>query len=298
MNLAQFFDPDLIDIDIKADSKAGAVEALTDIFCRKYPGKDKKAILQAVAEREELGSTSFGRGFAFPHARTDVVNDLHIAFGIVKSGVPDDSPDGVPIKAICLLLTPRNISKLYLQTLSGLANMARRSGMLETVVGVKSPGQLIEVVEKTGIEVKKALTVADIMSGDVISVKPDDSLRTVTNIMFRYNFDGVPVVDDKCKLLGDVSGKELLKSALPGYEKLVANRVELEPFEELLRHEDTLRVKDVMRKDVVTISEDALAVEAAAIMLSRNIDRIMVVRDGKLVGVLSASDIISKIIRS
>jgi CBS domain-containing protein len=170
--------------------------------------------------------------------------------------------------------------------------------MLETVVRVKSSRQLIEIVEKTGIDVKKALTVADIMSGDVISVKPDDPLRSVTNIMFRYNFDGVPVVDDECKLLGDVSGKELLKSALPGYEKLVANRVELEPFEELLRHEDTLRVKNVMRKDVVTISEDAQAVEAAAIMLSRNIDRIMVVRNGKLVGVLSASDIISKIIRS
>jgi len=298
MNLAQFLDPDLIDIDIKATSKAEAVESLADLFCRKFPEKNKGAILHAVAEREELGSTSFGRGFAFPHARTDVVNDLYIAFGIVRDGVSDKSPDGVPIKAICLLLTPRNISKLYLQTLSGLANLARRPGMLEIVVSVKSPRELIEIVDQIGIKVRKTLTVADIMSSDAIAVKPDDSLRTVTNIMFKYNFDGVPVIDGEGMLLGDVSGKELLKSALPDYEKLVANKAALEPFEELLRHEDSLQVKDVMRKDVTTISEDAQAVEAAAMMLTRNIERLMVVRNGRLIGVVSVSDIISKIIRS
>lgn len=297
MNLAQFFDPDLIDVDLRAQYKFEAVSKLADLYGKKYPDKDKQAILRAVAEREDLGSTSFGRGFAFPHARTDVVSDLFIAFGVVKNGVLDKSPDNIPIKAICLLLTPRNISKLYLQTLSGLANFARRPGAIDQVTGVKNAAELIKLILETGIEVKAALTVADIMSHGVISVGPDDSLRKVANIMFKHNFDGVPVVDSDGKLLGDVSGRELLKSALPDYEKLIANRPELEPFEELLRHEDHISVKEIMRRDVATISETSLAVEAAAVMLSRNVERIMVVRDGRLVGIISASDIISKIIR-
>jgi mannitol/fructose-specific phosphotransferase system IIA component (Ntr-type)/CBS domain-containing protein len=297
MKLAALLDQELINIDIKAESKFDVVRELADLFCKKYPDSDKQAILDAVLEREELGSTSFGRGFAFPHARTDVVTDLHIAIGIAKDGVKENGPDDIPIRVICLLLTPRNISKLYLQTLSGLANLARREGMLDCLSAVKSPRELIAIIDEADIDIKTALTVADIMSDKVVAVRPDDSLKTVVNIMFKYNFDGVPVTDESGRLLGEVSGKELIKSALPGYEKLIANRPELEPFEELLRHKDNISVKNVMRKDIPTVSETALAVEAAAIMLSRNAERIMVVRDGRLIGIVAASDIISKIIR-
>jgi mannitol/fructose-specific phosphotransferase system IIA component (Ntr-type) len=297
MNLAEFFDPDFINIDIKAETKFHAVKELANLFCKKYPEKDRQAILNAVLEREELGSTSFGRGFAFPHARTDVVTDLHVALGIVKDGIRNEDPDGVPIKVICLLLTPRNISKLYLQTLSGLANLARRPGILDRLAAVQSPKELIAVINEADIDIKRALTVADIMSDKVIAVRPEDSLKTVVNIMFKHNFDGVPVTDDSGRLLGEVSGRELIKSALPEYEKLIANRPELEPFEELLRHKDNMSVRDVMRKDIPTVSDTALVVEVAAMMLSRNAERIMVVRDNKLIGIVAASDIISKIIR-
>jgi CBS domain-containing protein/mannitol/fructose-specific phosphotransferase system IIA component (Ntr-type) len=297
MNLANFFDPDLIDIDLKVEFKFEGVKRLAELFCRKFPDKDQQIILRAVLEREDLGSTSFGRGFAFPHARTNVVNDLHIAFGLVRKGVLDKSPDGVPIKAICLMLTPRNVSKLYLQTLSGLANLARRPGMLDQLTSAHSSREFIEIIKASGIQVERTLTVADIMVPEVVTVSPDDSLKTVANLMFKYSFDGIPVIDPEGRLLGDVSGKELLKSALPNYEKLIVNRPELEPFENLLRQEDNLRVKDVMRREVVTIAETSMVVEAAAMMLSKNIDRIMVTRGDRLVGIISASDIISKIIR-
>lgn len=300
MNLAEFFDPDLIDIDLKAGTKLEAVECLTELFCRKYPGKDKYAILQAVMEREELGTTSLGRGFAFPHARTVAVNDLHIAFGIIRNGVADRGPDGVPLKAICLLLTPRNISKLYLQTLSGLANFARRPGVLDAITRVHSPAEFIEVVAGTGIEVKSALTVGDIMSEHVIAVAPDDSLKKVANIFFKFKFDGIPVVDSSGNLVGEVSERDLLRSAVPDFEALIPGAQtarDLEPFEDLLRHEDMIRVKDVMNREVATISDTAQVIEAAARMLARNTERLMVVRDNRLVGIISRSDIISKIIR-
>src|SRR4030067_390265 len=178
MNLADFLDPDLIDVDIKAETKFDAVKELADLFCRKFADSDKQAILDAVLEREDLGSTSFGRGFAFPHARTDVVTDLHIAIGIIKEGVKDKGPDDTPIRVICLLLTPRNISKLYLQTLSGLANLARRQGMLECLSAAKSPRELIAIIDEAAIDIKTALTVADIMSDKVVAGRPDASIKT------------------------------------------------------------------------------------------------------------------------
>jgi CBS domain-containing protein len=297
LHLADFFDPQLIQIDLKVKSKLEAVEHLADLFCAKYPDKDREAILQAVGEREELGSTSFGRGFAFPHARTATVSDLYIALAIVKNGVIDKAPDTIPIKVICLLLTPRNISKLYLQVLSGLANLARRPGILDKILTIRSPEDWIELVRDSNIEVKTGITVADLMTRDLVTVSPQDSLKFVANLMFKHNFDGVPVVDSSGRLLGDVSGQELIKWALPDYERMLSEKPDIEPFEELLRQVDNMKVSDVINTNVITISESATLIEASTLIVNSKVDRVMVVREGRLIGVISASDIVSKIIR-
>jgi len=46
MKLSKIFDPDLITIDLKVDSKDGAVEQLADLFCKKYSDKSKEEILK------------------------------------------------------------------------------------------------------------------------------------------------------------------------------------------------------------------------------------------------------------
>lgn len=300
MNLARFFDPDLIDIDLKAKTKIEAIEKLAELFCNKYPDKNKDEIIKSVIEREDYGSTSFGRGFAFPHARTDAVSDLYILFGVCREGIESDAADHVPLKVVCLLLTPRNISGLYLQTLSALASLARRPDILNIILKVDSAENLIKLIERANIRIKKALTVADIMSEKTPVVSTEDSLKKVANIMFKHRIDGVAVLDSDKKLVGEVSEKELLKFALPDYESFianVANAPELEPFEDILKQSDRVLVKDVMNKNIETVSRETLVVEAAALMLFKDIDRVMVVDKDRFVGMVSRTDIVSKIIR-
>ncbi|UCE67977.1 MAG: PTS sugar transporter subunit IIA [Candidatus Zixiibacteriota bacterium] len=300
MNLARFFDPNLIEINLKAKTKIEAIEKLTDLFCKKYPEKNKDEIIQSVIEREDYGSTSFGRGFAFPHARTDAVNDLFIVFGICREGIKTDAADQIPLKVVCLLLTPRNISRLYLQTLSALAGLARRPDILNIILKVDSPENLIKLVERTNIRIKKALVVSDIMSEKTPTVSMEDSLKKVANIMFKHRLYGVPVLDSNKRLVGEVSEKELLKFALPDYESFIANIAnvpELESFEDTLKQSDKILVKDVMNKNVETVFKDTQVVEAAALMLFKDIDRVMVVENNKFIGMISRTDIVSKIIR-
>jgi mannitol/fructose-specific phosphotransferase system IIA component (Ntr-type)/CBS domain-containing protein len=300
MNLARFFDPDLVEINLKADSKIEAIGKLTDIFCRKYPTKNKDEIMQSIMDREEHGSTSFGRGFAFPHARTDAVDDLFIVFGICREGIKSDAVDGVPLNVICLLLTPRNISRLYLQTLSALASLARRPDILNIIMKIDSSQNLIDLIERANIRIKKALTVADIMPEKTPTVTVKDSLKKVANIMFKHRLGGVPVVDADKKLVGEVSEKELLKFAMPDYESFIANLAnapDLEPFEDILKQSDKVSVNDVMNKNVETVSGDMQVVEAAALMLFRDVDRVMVVDNNQFIGMISRTDIVSKIIR-
>ncbi len=246
MNLARFFDPELIDITLVDDTKMAAVQRLADLFCKKYPDKDKNEIIKTVIERESCGSTSFGRGFAFPHARTDTVSDLYIVFGINKYGFSDKSPDDVPIKAIFLILTPRNISKLYLQTLSGLANFARQPGMLDVIVKAESVEELMNIIENTNITVSRFLNVSDLMSDTVPRVSPDDGLKHLANIMFKYNISGVPVTDSDGKIVGEITDKDILKSFIPDYKSILknsANLSQLEPLHEMLLRDNKTKVK-------------------------------------------------------
>ena len=300
MNLAKFLDKNLIDIDLRAETRVGAVEMLADLFCKKFPEKSKEEILKAVIEREKMGSTSLGRGFAFPHARIDNIDGMYIVIGVVKNGIDVAAPDNIPLRAIFLLVTPRNVSKQYLQTLSGLANFARRPGMLGKIVAIKSPRELIRLVEKETISVQRIMIVSDIMSKRPPAVSPDDSLKTVADKLSKHKINGLPVLESDGIIVGEISEKELLKFAIPDYESLIADLIdlpELESFDDFLKRENKVRVRDVMNKEIVTVPGTAQVTEVAALMLQKNIDRVMVVKDGKLAGIVSRSNIISRIIR-
>jgi CBS domain-containing protein len=300
MNLSRIFDAELIRIKMDVKSKDEAIDQLVDLFCTKNPDKSKEMILQAVREREKLGNTSLGRGVAFPHARTDDVTGLHAAIGIIPQGIVADTPDKKPLHAIFLLLTPSNISKNYLQTLSGLASFARRPETLPRLLQAQSADEIIEIIEKSKIEVKKIITVGDVMTRDPVTITPDKTLKDVANIFFEKKVRCVPVVDHDGKLVGEITSTELLKFALPNYKSFIANIAnipQIESFEELLHKEHAAKISNFMKKDPVEIDRDAPIIEAAALMLFKKAEMVAVMDSGKLVGVITKTDIVSKIVR-
>ena len=146
MKLSKIFSPELIKVDMRVRSKEEAIDQLADLFCRKYPDKSKEEIIRAVNEREKMGNTSVGRGVAFPHARTDIVTGLYVAIGVIPDGISGDTPDGKPLHIIALLLTPRSISRTYLQTLSGLAEFARHPDTLPALLKIPAGHAMIDKV--------------------------------------------------------------------------------------------------------------------------------------------------------
>jgi mannitol/fructose-specific phosphotransferase system IIA component (Ntr-type)/CBS domain-containing protein len=300
MKLSKVFDPDLIKTVMKATSKEDAVDQLAELFCKKYPDKSKEEIIRAVSEREKLSNTSIGRGVAFPHARTDIVTGLYVALGIAPDGIYTSTPDNKPLHIVVLLLTPRNISRRYLQTLSGLAKLVRKADTMSSLLKIDSPVEVIDIIDKTDIQVEKVLTVGDIMTAEPVTVTLDKTLKDVVNIFFKYKISGLPVVDSSGKLAGEISETELLKFALPNYKSFIANIAnitEVESFEDLLHREYSLTVSKLVKKAPVVVDVDAPVVEAAALMLFKRAERVMVLSNDKLVGVVTKSDIISKIIR-
>ena len=300
MRLANLLDEDLIACDMNVTTKQDAIKKLLELVEKKYPDHDYDDILKSIIDREEIEDTSYGRGIAFPHARTDAVDEMYVAVGICRKGLEDKTPDNKPLQLICLMLTPSNIAKLYLQTLSAFAAFGRQPGNLDRVVKAKSPGAVIDAIWESNVAVEKELTAKDLMRREVVVVSPDDSLKKVANLMFRHRLSALAVVDDQGNLLGQITDKELIQAALPDFKTLISNlnySMDVESFEELLKKEDKIKVRQLFKTDHEVVRRDAKIVEIAAMMLFKDLRRVFVTEEDKLVGVLLRKDIVHMIIR-
>ena len=141
-------------------------------------------------------------------------------------------------------------------------------------------------------------TAADLMARDVAKVHPEATLLEAVKLMANRRISGLPVVDDQGKVVGMLTEGDLVRWH-EGYTErqarwldMLADGFELAPnFVEGIR-EQHRKVKRVMTPGVTTVTEDVPAREIARLMFAKNIKRVPVVRDGKLVGILARSDLV------
>lgn len=300
MKLASLLDPELIDVDIKATSLPDVVDSLLGRIAAKRVPFDSKSVQNAVLERETLASTAIGNGFAVPHARTDEVDELVIGVGISRQGIDLESPDHQPTSIFVLILMPMSAPTHYLQTLSAVARFAQMPDMLRSLMEAEDGNDVVELFFDANIEVAGKLQVMDIASENIVTIAPEDTLRDAANMFFKHRISGLPVVGEGGVLHGEITDTDLLKFAMPNYQSLLANLAELpeaEPLEELLAEEDKIAVKKVMTSPMASVNPDSTITEVVALMLFKRARRVAVVDEGRLVGIISARDIIDKIVR-
>ncbi|MTI71499.1 MAG: CBS domain-containing protein [Firmicutes bacterium] len=143
----------------------------------------------------------------------------------------------------------------------------------------------------------------DIMTRNVITVRADDTIENVTNLLLEHDISGVPVVDDEKKVIGIVSETDLIYKDknidIPAYFPFLGGYILLESmkkFEKQLKKMAGYKVKDIMSEKVITINESKEIREVVNTMLNNNINRIPVVNDDeKVVGIIARSDVLRNI---
>jgi CBS domain-containing membrane protein len=137
----------------------------------------------------------------------------------------------------------------------------------------------------------KELKVRDLMTSDPTTLKRNDKLTLADDIMRLGRVRHLPVVDDDDQaLVGIVTQRDLFRDALAqaiGYGKHAQRRIL-----------DTLSVKDVMATDVVTTGPDTSLVDAARLLTERKIGCLPVVKNGRLVGILTEGDFVALVARN
>ncbi|RDI51386.1 CBS domain-containing protein [Microvirga subterranea] len=140
------------------------------------------------------------------------------------------------------------------------------------------------------------LTAADVMTRAVVTVRPKTSIHEIAKLLCDHHISGVPVVDDEEQLLGIVSEGDLIGHAqLVGEQRRSWWQTFLNGPTVLAQHYAKSHgriASDVMTKEVVTVVETTSVADTARALEQHRIKRVPVLRDGKLVGIVTRSNLL------
>lgn len=126
------------------------------------------------------------------------------------------------------------------------------------------------------------------MQTPVVAIRADATVADLCELMQFHHLNGVPVLDGDDRIVGIASEEDVLYGAL-GLDPNAPDPPEREGSRGAL---DRLRVSEIMTSPAITVGEETPAVEACRAMWQMRIHHLPVVQDGKVVGMLSAMDLV------
>ncbi len=243
-------------------------------FLRQAYGKKQKDILFHMIQKAKRTDVS---GFTISIAKMEVegriqnlamvlqmyreIVNVDAAFGIFKDGERDK----------CMVIGRSNIEEinvgLLMRSIGGGGHPGAGSALLKDV----NP----DIIEKMLLELisgnqHSSVMLSDIMSYPVVTVTEDTMVEEVAMILRDLGCTGVPVEDKDENIVGVISRRD--------FKKVRKSKQMQSP------------VKAFMTRNVVTIHHDRSAMEAAKLMIKHDIGRIPVIKDDKIIGIITRSD--------
>jgi CBS domain-containing protein len=148
------------------------------------------------------------------------------------------------------------------------------------------------------------LVARDIMTSPVITARPDTTVRDLAAVMTTHHISGIPIVTEELELVGIVTEGDLLyKEVVPKPHDLpsIVRRLPIRAVvaaEEHARKAEGVRAYELMTTPVMTVTETATVHEIAGVMVKHGINRVPVMRAGRLVGIVSRADVLKAFLRS
>ena len=148
------------------------------------------------------------------------------------------------------------------------------------------------------------LTARDIMRKDVVTIGADASVRELAELLSQHKVSGVPVLDPEGRVVGVATeGDVIYQDAelhFPHYVQFLDSVIYVDSirrFEERFRKAYGTKVADIMSDEVISVEPDTSIRDIATEMIERDINRVPVVEDGKLVGIITRGDVVKAMAR-
>lgn len=113
-------------------SRKRVFEKLAELLTQQQPTLGIEEVLEALTNREKLGSTTLGNGIAIPHACLNIPTPL-MALVVLEQGVKMDTPDKKPVQIFLAIIVPTQGSDAYRTIISQLASLLTQPSLIENL---------------------------------------------------------------------------------------------------------------------------------------------------------------------
>jgi len=145
MPLLEFLAPEAVAPHLRATSKKAALHEIAAQAAR-LTGLDERVIFETLLQRERLGSTGVGDGFAMPHGKLPGLSRMVGLAARLDKPIDFDSLDGQPVDILFLLLAPEGAGADHLKALASVARAFREPGAPDRIRKARDADALYAVL--------------------------------------------------------------------------------------------------------------------------------------------------------
>lgn len=300
MKLGELLDRRSIKVPLAAASVREATAQLAETLVAAGAIGDATRLRELLEDEwpEDIVSVS-GRAF-LPHFRTEAARRVALAIGVTPQPI---SRTGEPLqqaRVVVLIVAPVSEASAYLRAMAGVAQALAADDTLEALHRAGSPDELLRIVRFAEAPVPADVAVRDVMTPAVTTVTPDMPLREAARVLLSRGVSSAPVVGPGGEVLGMLNDRHLMRFLLPETVSALSTgqvrAIKRRKSKESPTDPAAVPVRDVMDRSVLCLEEDQTIADVAALMLSKEVERFPVTRDGTLVGYLTRADIVRKLL--
>lgn len=146
MTISALLSPQKIFIDTEVTSKKKLLELIANVVADKSQ-LAQSTIYANLLNRERLGSTGLGQGFAVPHARVPDLNQTIGCFFRLKYPVNFESPDNQPVDLVFTIVIPEEATEEHLLILSSLARIFSQADVCQAIRDASSKEEIEKIIQ-------------------------------------------------------------------------------------------------------------------------------------------------------
>jgi CBS domain-containing protein len=295
VKLADFLAPSRIIVPLVCETLHDARVALLERLVSSGAIADLERLQLRVAEERGEDMVAISDHAFLLHYRTDTADALEVALGVCRDGVRRPLEEGTEQQApvVVVVVGPPRYAARQLQVVRAFGRLLPKREAVDALLAAPSAEAVARLSFFVEYELPTQLLVRDLMTDRPRTISGEAPLRQAARELLRSGLGALPVVDEEQRFLGMLSERELMRHLLATEALLSSGHTHhLPPPGRGLDK----TVREVMTRQVLCVSPEQPAAEIAALMSNKNVERVPVVREGRLVGFLTRGDIVRKLI--
>ena len=293
MKLRDFLAPERLVVPLEASSLQEASDILLERLVTARGVLDPARLRRRAADSRSEDVVAMGDRAFLIHYRSDAVGQLVLTVGVARQPICRDEPGGARqcARIVLMIAAPPRHAVRYLQVVGAFARLLRRTDFFDALVAAPDSAAFVALPGFEDTKLPEQLAVRDVMSDQPRTVAPETSLTDAARTLARTGLGALPVVDVDRRVIGMVTEREVIRhllkvQAFTGPDARAAAPTGV----------GTKTVRDAMTRQVLCVAPEQPIAEVASLMSNKEVDRVPVVRDGRLVGFLTRGDIVRKLI--